>query len=220
MSKQRIARGFPFPLLINETGSKQRISRGALINETSGSLSIVVDALVAIEVLASIASTTRAPLETLAKIAVTQSTIPVEILASINSTQRIPLEFSGSILVVATVRAPIEILANIKSTQRVPLEFYSTSAGGNVGSPIGLLLGLTYATGGIFNITVDVQASIEILSSLQATQKSLIATGTAINATTRAQVEWSGISAPFILDPKFHIVAKAKVTALKSQIGT
>lgn len=31
---QRIVAGFPFPLLVNETATKQRIAPGALINET------------------------------------------------------------------------------------------------------------------------------------------------------------------------------------------
>lgn len=34
---QRIARGFPFPVYVNETGNKQRISRGLYINETVAS---------------------------------------------------------------------------------------------------------------------------------------------------------------------------------------
>lgn len=34
MAKQRVARGFPFPLIVNETATKQRPSRGAIINET------------------------------------------------------------------------------------------------------------------------------------------------------------------------------------------
>lgn len=32
--KQRISTGFPFPLLVNETQTKQRIAPGVLINET------------------------------------------------------------------------------------------------------------------------------------------------------------------------------------------
>lgn len=32
---QRIAQGFPLPILVNETATKQRIAPGVLVNETS-----------------------------------------------------------------------------------------------------------------------------------------------------------------------------------------
>lgn len=45
MAVQRIARGFPFPFYINETDDKQRISRGAYVNETVAAAASSTDAV-------------------------------------------------------------------------------------------------------------------------------------------------------------------------------
>lgn len=210
MAIQRIARGFPFPIYVNETDSKQHISRGVYFNETIiiGGITIIVDTIGSLEILAGLQNDSLIPVDFQFSIKY-QSTFPLETLASVVATERFPFEELAS--VVATIHGveenlasaqglwhiPVSFETTVKATQRVPVEWAGTiTVQVDAISPLAWEANLTGTSRLLLEENASLRAtstfSIEELASVQATIRAPVVELANVVAITHSPLEWGG----------------------------